>query len=72
MRKALVAAAAGLALIASQAAAASTAVPVIQDRLGDPNGAPPGAQIAGLPFGVLFVLGFTAIAVASDDDSDSD
>ncbi len=71
MRKALVATAAGLALIASQAAA-STAVPVIQDRLGEPNGAPPGAQIAGLPFGVLFVLGFTAIAVASDDDSDSD
>ena len=72
MKKTLVAASAGLALIASQAAAAgAVAAPRVQDRLGE-TGAPAGAQLAGLPFALAFVLGFTAIAVASEDDSESD
>lgn len=76
MKKTLVAVTAGLLLVASQAVAANSAAPRVQDRLGQDvteTGAPAGAQIAGLPFGILFVAGFTAIAViANDDDSDSD
>lgn len=75
MTKTLAAVAAGLALIGSQAAAANTAAPRVQDRVGqegNASGAPAGAQIAGLPFAILFVAGFTALAVASEDDSDSD
>lgn len=74
MKKTLVAAAAGLALIAGQAAAANTAAPRVQDRVGgmSEGAAPAGAQLAGLPFAILFVAGFTAIAVASEDDSESD
>lgn len=75
MKKTLVAVTAGLLLVASQAVAA-IAAPRVQDRLGQDvteTGAPAGAQIAGLPFGILFVAGFTAIAViANDDDSESD
>ena len=77
MKNALIAATAGLLLVAGQAAAANTTAPRIVDRLGQDTGgagaAPAGAQGAGLPFAVLFLAGFTAIAVASsDDDSESD
>ncbi|MBA4804084.1 MAG: hypothetical protein H2038_05480 [Brevundimonas sp.] len=74
MKKTLIAAAAAAALVAGQAAAANTAAPRVQDRVGgmSEGAAPAGAQLAGLPFAILFVAGFTAIAVASEDDSDSD
>jgi hypothetical protein len=75
MTKTLAAVAAGLALVGSQAAAANTAAPRVQDRVGETGAAstaPAGAQLAGLPFAILFVAGFTALVVATEDDSESD
>lgn len=74
MRKTVIAAAAGLLLIAGQAAAAGSASTVT--RVGDRVGARAdvNSEFAGIPLPVLLIgsaVLIGAIVVASDDDSES-
>lgn len=74
MKKTIAAAAAGLLLVAGQAAAAGQTSTV---RVGDRIGAQAGdsSEFAGIPLvGIIAAAGViaAAVAVASDDDSESD
>jgi hypothetical protein len=75
MKKAIAAVAAGLMLVAGQAAAAgqSSAVARVGDRVG--TSAQESSEFAGVPLAVLLVGGALLVAAAvtiADDDSDSD
>jgi hypothetical protein len=74
MKKTLAAVLAGTLLVASQAAAQSTAAPRVADRLGATAGE--SSELMGAPAGLIF-LGVTGAAAAifsaaTDDDSESD
>jgi len=73
MRKTVTAAVVGLLLVAGQAAAAgSTSASTVGDRVGARADA--SSEFAGIPLPVLLIgtaVLIGAIAVASDDDSDS-
>lgn len=75
MKKAIAAAAAGLLLVAGQAAAANSASAV--NRVGDRVGATSeeSSEFAGIPLPVLLIGAAVVVAtvvVATDDDSESD
>lgn len=73
MKKTLTAAVAGLALVATQAAAAQGAAPRVGDRIGATSAA--SDEFAGVPLvAILAGIGVAAaaIAVATGDDSESD
>jgi ABC-type uncharacterized transport system permease subunit len=74
MKKAIVAAAVGVLLVAGQAAAAqNTAGARVGDRIGAASGE--ASEFAGIPLPVLLIGAAVVVAtvvVASDDDSESD
>jgi hypothetical protein len=75
MRKTVAAVTAGLLLVAGQAAAAGSTD--VATRVGDRVGAAAGesSEFAGLPLPVLLIgaaVVVAAVAVATDDDSESD
>lgn len=74
MRKTIAAVTAGLLLVAGQAAAANdSAVARVGDRVGARAGA--SSEFAGIPLPVLLIgtaVIIATIAVATDDDSESD
>lgn len=73
MRKSIVAAACGLALVAGQAAAANnSAATRVSDRVG--ANATESSEIAGVPLPILLigVAAIVAVVAITDDDSESD
>ena len=74
MKKTLMAAALGLALVGGQAVAQSEAAPRVGDRLGATTGEASefGGMSTGLIFAAVTVAAFAIFVSATDDDSESD